>query len=192
MQAIKTLLNPLKDRVMLGIARAVLKSVDDEKKLQRMQIEVLKGEVRDSVERFQEYGFTSNALAGAEVVVAFPAGDRAHGLIIAVDDRRYRLKALQNGEVALYTDEGDKVHLKRGRQIEVVAGTKVTIDTPQTRITGNVQIDGQLHVDGDIASDQEVSDEDGTMGEMRQVYNGHRHPENDNGGPTSPPNQQMT
>ena len=38
-----------------------------------------------------------------------------------------------------------------------------------------------------------VEDDDGTMGEMRTIYNGHTHPENGaGGGTTSPPNQPMT
>jgi hypothetical protein len=52
-------------------------------------------EVRDKAERFQDYGFTSNPKRGAEAIVLFPGGQRAHAIIIAVDDRRYRKTGLE-------------------------------------------------------------------------------------------------
>lgn len=62
-----------------------------------------------------------------------------------VADRRYRLKGLESGEVAIYTDEGDKVHLKRGKVIDIETGTlnikaavAVNFDTPQITQTGKI------------------------------------------------------
>lgn len=51
--------------------------------------------------------------------MTFLGGNRAQGLAVKVDDRRYRLKGLACGEVALYTDEGDKIHLERGNLIVI-------------------------------------------------------------------------
>ena len=48
-------------------------------------------------------------------------------MLIADDDRRYRID-LADGEVALYTDEGDYIHLKRDGVIAVKAGSRVEID----------------------------------------------------------------
>lgn len=72
-------------------------------------------------EYFQHYGFTSRPLSGAEIIIIHEGN---HYLAIASDDRRYRL-AVENGEVALYTDEGDKIHLKRDKTIEIVSGNKL-------------------------------------------------------------------
>jgi phage gp45-like len=58
-------------------------------------------------------------LAGAEAAVLFVGGIRDHALVVAVDDRRYRKTGLQPGEVALYTDQGAYVLLKRGSVLEV-------------------------------------------------------------------------
>ncbi|WP_431477838.1 phage baseplate assembly protein domain-containing protein [Massilia eburnea] len=58
-------------------------------------------------------GFTSVPKPGAEGVVVFVGGNRDHGLVIAVEDRRFRLKGLASGEVAIYDDQGQKVHLTR-------------------------------------------------------------------------------
>lgn len=111
------MMQPLQRRVMLMVGRAVLRAVNDDAKLQALKIELLADEVKDGTERFQEYGFTSHPHDGAEAVTVFMGGNRDHGLVIAVDDRRYRLKSLKQGEVALYTDEGQRLHLRRGREI---------------------------------------------------------------------------
>jgi len=116
------LVAPLRRRVRLMISRAVLAAVNDAGGIQLMQVKLLDGEVRDGVERMQDYGFTSVPKAGAEGLMACVSGDRDHGIIVAIDDRRFRLKGLQAGEVALYTDEGDKIVLKRGRTIQITAG----------------------------------------------------------------------
>lgn len=100
------LLRPLANRIANLAARAVVTLVDDARKLQLLQIGVLADETLDEAERFQEYGFTSVPVAGAEAVVVFPNGDRGHPLVVAVDDRRYRPTGLQPGEVAVYHKDG--------------------------------------------------------------------------------------
>ena len=118
-EILRRLLAPLQRRIMLIIGRAVIKAVNDDSKMQALQISLLNGELRDGVERVQNYGFTSHPHNGAEGVCLFVGGDRSHGLVIAVDDRRYRLKGLKQGEVAIYSDEGDSIVLKRGNEIEI-------------------------------------------------------------------------
>jgi len=116
---IAQIVKPLKDRVMLMVARGVLEAIDDSTGIQRAKFQMLAEENLDNMERFQNYGFTSNPFPEAEGVVVFPAGNREHGLVIAIDDRRFRLKGLAKGEVALYTDEGDKIHFKRDGLIQI-------------------------------------------------------------------------
>lgn len=132
--AISKLLAPLRARIANLVARAVVQLVDDGGKLQLVQLGVLADETRSGLERFQQYGLTSVPLPGAEAVVLFVGGRRDHGLVVAVDDRRYRLVGLEAGEVALYTDEGDRIHLKRGGVIEVVAAAKVVVDAPAVEL----------------------------------------------------------
>lgn len=121
------------------VSRAVVRRVDDSTKMQSLQVTLLADETRDGVERVQNYGFTSVPQAGAEAVTVFVSGYRDHGLVVAVDDRRYRLTGLEAGEVAIYTDEGDKVVLKRGGTIEVTAATKVVLNAPVVELAGNTQ-----------------------------------------------------
>lgn len=171
------LLRPLAQSVRLMVARAIVNLVDDGRQLQSLQVGLLADEVRDNAERFQQYGFTSHPLPGAEAVAVCAGGVRDHVLVIAVDDRRYRLRALQPGEVALYSDEGDKLVIKRGGTIEVTASTQIVLNTPLVRATGNLQVDGSIHSDGNVVADGNVADASGakTMAGMRAVYNSHHH-----------------
>lgn len=162
---------PISRRVRLLARRAVVKLVYDDKALQELQLGIFSGEVRDGVERFQEYGFTSRPFADAEAIVLALGGSSDHSVAIKVDDRRYRLKSIAQGEVAVFDDQGQAVHLKRNKQIHVygcdrltadvavqtdvtcplvnvTASTKVTLTTPEVEITGNIQIGGNLAAAG--------------------------------------------
>lgn len=131
------------------LARGVVALVDAGRKLQGLQMRLTADEVKDGMEHFEPYGFTSNPLPGAEALAAFLGGDRSHGVVVCVADRRFRLQALKSGEVAIYTDEGDRLHFKRGRVIEietltlkVKAETAVEFDTPVIRTTGQIVSQG--------------------------------------------------
>jgi phage baseplate assembly protein V len=113
------------------LARGVLRIVNDATKVQELQVDLLAGETRDHIEHFQGYGFTSHPFPGAEAVVAFHGGNREHGFVLKVDDRRYRLKSLAQGEVAIYDDQGNKVTLQRNHKILAETGdgnAKVELD----------------------------------------------------------------
>ncbi|WEP47837.1 phage baseplate assembly protein V [Cronobacter dublinensis subsp. beijingensis] len=119
-------------------ARAVLAALDSSRKCQVAGLKLIAGDTKENVEYIEPYGFTSTAHAGAEAVVLFPSGDRSHGVVISVSDRRYRLKGLKSGEVAVYTDEGDSIVLKRGRVTEITtselvvnAESKISLNAPQ-------------------------------------------------------------
>lgn len=139
------LIDPIKKRIMNILSRGVVNSVDDSKGIQRIKTALFADEIHDNVERFQNYGFTSKPLPGAESLALFHSGNREHGIIIVVDDRRYRLKGLADGEVAIFTDEGDKIHFKRGNKIEILTGeltvnasTKVIVNAPQVDVNSDV------------------------------------------------------
>lgn len=131
------------------LARGTVVIVDAAKKLQGLQVRLTAGEIKDGAEHFEPYGFTSNPLAGAEVLTAFIGGDRSHAVVLVAADRRYRIQSLEPGEVAVYTDEGDKVHFKRGRIIDIETRTlniratdSVNFDTPIITQTGQVVSQG--------------------------------------------------
>ncbi|WP_311515253.1 phage baseplate assembly protein V [Oligella urethralis] len=109
-------------RILGGIRqafRAVLGNTQSGTGIQLSGAEALAGEQLRDNELFQHYGFTSNPLPGTEAVVIPMGGKTSHGIIVATEHSSYRLKDLAPGEVSIYTDEGAKIVLKRGRLIEV-------------------------------------------------------------------------
>ncbi len=171
---------PLARSMRLMLGRAVVKLVDDTKQMQELQLQLLADELGDGAEHFQPYGFTSNPQPGAEAIVGSIGGNRSHLVALVVDDRRYRLKNMAPGEVALYTDEGDYIWFKRGGDLEIKTAMKVVLTTPL------VETSQDLHVKGSIACDHDVSDHNGSMQEMRDAYNPHVH------GSSPGPDRQMT
>ncbi|HBP8874070.1 TPA: phage baseplate assembly protein [Escherichia coli] len=167
------------------IARAVLTSLDTAKKCQAAGLKLIAGEQKENLEYLEPYGLTSAAKNGAEAVVLFPGGDRSHGVVIMVADRRYRLKGLKAGEVALYDDQGQSVTLTRAGIVVNGAGKAITLtNAPKARFEMDIEATGQI---------KDMCDSSGkTMSAMRATYNTHTHPENgDGGGTTSKPNQPM-
>ena len=113
------------------VGRAVLALVDDAKTMQAVQVTTQADRVTDEAEHFQHYGFTSVPLPGAEGIALAVGGSQDHLLVINVDDRRYRMKALANGEVALYDHLGQSVHLTKSGIVVKGAGLPIVVeDTP--------------------------------------------------------------
>lgn len=186
-------MNRLAGRIANMIVRGVVRAVNATGRGQILQVALLAGEAKDRVEHMEPYGYTSHPKLGAEAVALFLDGDRSHGVVIMASDRRYRLKALAAGEVAIYDDQGQKVHLTRagivvdggGLPINVVNTPSVTIDSPLVTMTGDLKVDGNIVADGDISDNTNKS-----MVGMRGTYNLHTH--NDpQGGAVGVPNQGM-
>jgi phage baseplate assembly protein V len=139
--------------------------------MQQVKISLLRDEAKASVERFQNYGFSSHAPIDSEVLAVFVGGGRDHGVIVATDDRSSRFTGLKSGEVAIYSDEGDSLLFQRENQINLSSDKKfsvktgeaveintkqatvngsdgVTIDTPQTTITQDLKAHGLIDASG--------------------------------------------
>lgn len=125
-------MSALAGRVAMMLGRGVIGRVDDSTQAQTVQIELLADEAQEA-ERFQDYGFTSVPHDGAEAVMAAIGGLRSHGIIIAVVDRRFRLKGLAAGEVAIHDDQGQIIHLKR-TGIVIKSQFKVCVEAPIVEI----------------------------------------------------------
>lgn len=168
-------------------SRGVLLAKRGDRKMRTVQTELRAGDLRDDVEHFEPYGFTSEAKTGAETLAASISGDRDHTIVLCTADRRYRPVSLADGEVCLFDDLGRKIYLSRdgitieGKSSPVTVHTTgtVKIDAPETVITG------VLRVQGDIVGAAQIHDARGTVQSIRDVYNGHTH----NGGST--PDQKL-
>ncbi len=131
------------------IGRSVLTLIDDDALMQKLQVKMLSGEVLDNVEHWQTYGLTTHPHPGGEGMIVFPKGDRSHPVCIGVGDRKYRVKELEQGEVCLYDDQGQKITLYRDR-IEVEA-PKVVVLSDDVHLGGEggkkvARIGDKVHV----------------------------------------------
>lgn len=134
-------------RVMMMFSRGVLRSVHDSGPRQQVQVELLKDELRDGLEHMQNYGFTSHPLGG-DVAVAFLGGNREQGIVLVVDDRRYRIPLLA-GEVAIYDDLGNKVELLR-EMVRVTAVQHLEAVAPTIKLVGDLEVIGNVTFTGTI------------------------------------------
>lgn len=168
------MLAPLVARVRLVVGRAVLRAVDEARKVRELQLTALPGETMGSVEHFQHFGLTSRPPLGTEVVIVCAAGARDHALAIADEHRASRpAGVLAVGEVMLYAQGGARVHVKNDGSVVVTA-------------PAGVQVSANLDAGGDITAGGQVADLLGTLDALRQAYNVHVHPD-PQGGSTGPP-----
>ena len=101
--------------------RGVVSATGDGAKMQTVQVRIAADEVTQDLEHFQPYGFTSQALAGAEAIVLAVGAQYEGRVAIAVSDRRSRPK-VQAGESVLYDDQGQLVAIRRNGLVLDAAG----------------------------------------------------------------------
>lgn len=110
------------------------------------------------VRHLEPYGYTSHPLPDAEPMVVNLGGRRDRALVLLVNDRRHAI-VLAEGETALYTAHGERIHLKKDNSIHVKAATRVLLETPEVECTqdllvrGNAVIEGNADIGGDATID---------------------------------------
>ena len=107
------LLRPIRQRILGIVALGNIESVKDDSGVQLAKISVLKDETREDVERFQNVGFTSHPVPGAEAIVIAAGGNRDHSIIIATDDRNFRVRDLPEGGAAMYSSVDGETEAKQ-------------------------------------------------------------------------------
>lgn len=128
-------------RLQNMIVRGTVARVDDSPKMQELRVDLEHGHQSTKVEHIHHYGFSSKPHPDAEVVAMSMGGNRDHMMVLAVGDRRYRIKDMENGEVAFHDDQGQKVHFKRDglaiettKDVNVKTPQKVIVESPDIRL----------------------------------------------------------
>lgn len=157
------LVGRLQARLMLLFGVGRLTVSDDSQSIQQLQAEMVSGEVIDQLQRIGEFGFTSRPPDGASVVVAFLGGDRSNGVVLGTLHQPSRLRGLQQGEAALYSEIGQYAWLTvdgivieakglpvtvnnasavtvNGTTVTINAATSVDITSPTTTVHGNLVV----------------------------------------------------
>ncbi len=200
------MLTQLRRQLQLIATRALVRLSDPATAHQRLQVTGLVGTL-DGVDHLQPYGLSARPQSGAEALLLALGGDVGHTVAVQVADRRYHLTALEEGEVALHDDQGQRVYLTRSGMlleslqaiqikaptVEIVGTTTITGDTTITgRLThqGDMTSSGTLAAQGAISSATSIADPEITLSALRSAYNTHTHP-GDSGGTTGTPSHTL-
>lgn len=152
---------------------------------QALQLSMPSDEVRpqvlDQVEQAQPYGLSARPLPGAEAVLVALAGRPEALVAVQVADRRYRRTNLEPGEVVLHDWNGNRVAIRVGGLVHVVAATEIRLVAPLVKINGDLEVVGNVTATGDVSDSAGTTP---TMAAMRAAYNVHAHGAS---GPPAPP-----
>jgi phage gp45-like len=123
------------DRMNNALKRVTIESNNDDPLFREHEVSLYTQEKQKEIEHFEPYGLTSRVKKPtgqkpnqkkAEAVMVFTGGNRSHGALLVVGDRRYRIKGLAEGEVALFDDQGHQVHITRdGIVVSAPSGKKI-------------------------------------------------------------------
>lgn len=184
--ALRLLLRPLWRRVQSMVGRGLITRVDDGEGLQRLQVTLLKGEVRDDVQVLGHYGLVSRPLEGGEALILFLQGNPDHGIAVATDDRNRRPQDVEPGESGLWSVHGTEVRLKANGDVlvRVASGAKLEV-LGDARLVGEVTVEGGVNATGDVGDG--ASSPGRTLAQIRLGYNIHTHPHGSGPGVTGPP-----
>lgn len=121
---------PLRNRLLLLIAKAIVTRVNDSENIQIVQINLGNNEVIDGVERIQNFGFSSNPVNGSPAIVLCLGGERSHPIVIVTDSKENR-PDVSSGDSVMYNSSGTKITLE---------GNKAIIDAANIELgTGIIQ-----------------------------------------------------
>ncbi len=119
-------IEPLRNKVLSMVAKALIESVNDTTKMQTVKISILKDEVVDEIDRVQNFGFTSVPPVNSEAVALSIGGDRSNMIVVVVDNSDSRLKGLEVGESAVYNAFETFIKLLKDKKI-IIQGDNVFI-----------------------------------------------------------------
>lgn len=194
---VEDMLRPLRNRIVMTISRAVIEAVKDSEGVQFVKTSLLTDEEADDMERFQEFGFTSNPPSGSEAIAVFVGGNREHGVVVATENRSKRKRGLSPGESALYTDPETFIYIKANGQIHIKTAATVKVEAPSTELTGNLMVGGNAIITGTLMSGAitapslvasgTVSSDGTSIASIKSTFNAHTHISGAPSTPTAPP-----
>lgn len=142
--------------------------VDTSKPVQKAQINGLADETLNEIDVMQQFGFTSHLPADTQVVVVPIGGTTSGAVIVASENKTYRVLNLEEGEVAIYDKSGSTITLKKGKVVNIncdklnITCSDMKIDsstlsiTSETTHTGNMNFTGAVSASGEISSQTDL------------------------------------
>ncbi len=170
--------------------RGLVQAVNDTGAMQTVDVITHDGMLRSAIEVYQPFGLSTAAVAVGSVVHLLAMGADPGDLVaLPAVTPGLRFGGLAPGEVVLYDATGDRVALRQGGIVDVLAasqvnlavgGISIAMTTSGITITGNVAIVGTLTVTGNVTAGQGTGDQVDLLGHIHGgVLTG--------GGDTGPP-----
>lgn len=103
------------------VTRAVIELVQDDLDEQGVQVRLISGDLLDDVRHAQPYGLTTHPPPDSDGIFLSVGGARGSGVVVCVGNREFRLRRLEQGEVALYSQHGQVLLLKADGSVELTA-----------------------------------------------------------------------
>lgn len=119
LRALGKLERRIKAKLRSVVRRGTLASIATDGARQTVQTKALADDVRDDVEYFEPYGFTSGAPAGSECIILNVGADTSHGVAIMAGGREYRIADVGEGEVAVYHRDGAAAVFRNDGSVEI-------------------------------------------------------------------------
>lgn len=139
--------------------RGLVQAVHDGGEVQTVDVITHDGFLRMGIEVFQFYGFATSAPAIGSVVQLVAIGADP-GDLVALPPicPAARYGGLAANEVVVYDAGGQRLALRQGGLVQIMAASSVSIAAPNISLIGNVGITGTLTDNGvDVGSDHEHS-----------------------------------
>lgn len=151
-RALQRLISPIITRIRRVCMGAIIRRVDDSGNLQKMQVETLGHSVYDNVEKFEQFGFTSNPPLGLDAIIIERAGKH---IIVAIGDRKYRIKNMKSGDTAIYDVRGQTIILNEtGIATTDAHGNKIITDSSGIKTTDTNGNDIKMEASGISLTDK--------------------------------------
>jgi len=142
--------------------RGLVLAVSDSGAMQTVDVQTHDGMIRSGIEVYQPFGMATGPIAAGSVVNLLAMGADPGDLVaLPAITPGLRFGGLSPGEVVLYDATGDRVALRQGGIVDVLAATQVNLvvggvsiamTAAGITITGNVTLNGSLTATGDVVA----------------------------------------
>jgi len=116
------------------IARGVVTKSSDAGESQTVDAKVYAGHDRAGVEVLQPFGVASRAPANGVVILLAVGGDQGDYVALPTGSPGNRMAGLEEGEVAIYCENGSRVHVKKDGTVHAFSSTKVLAEVGENTI----------------------------------------------------------
>ena len=137
-------------RIWNLVAFGTLSAVNDSGTVQTVQVQIGPDEIRDGAPNVQLFGLSGNPPVGTDVVMIFPGGDRANGVVVASNHQGSRPTGQAAGETTLFNAFRMTIMLTENGIVIDGGGKAITFQNTPSIAMGTPSSTTDLYVSGDL------------------------------------------